>query len=80
MPEVLEGPGGGNTILVVVSLDPVYTQSGWTDLSLGALGVDEPFVVNDLLTGARYEWDGARNYVELRPQEVPAHVFRVARA
>jgi hypothetical protein len=23
-------------------------------------------------------WHGARNYVELRPQEMPAHVFRVS--
>jgi hypothetical protein len=43
-----------NVILVVVNLDPNYTQAGWTDLDLGALGVDssQPFQVHDLLTGA----------------------------
>jgi starch synthase (maltosyl-transferring) len=47
---------------------------------LAALGIDtvQPFEVEDLLTQARYTWRGARNYVELRPQEMPAHVFRVS--
>jgi len=35
--------------------------------------------VHDLRTDARYRWTGARNYVELRPQEMPAHVFLVTR-
>ncbi len=34
-----------------------------------------PFQVHDLLTGARYLWQGARNYVRLDPQRAPAHVF-----
>ena len=35
--------------------------------------------MHDLLGGARYEWHGARNYVELDPFVVPAHIFRVRR-
>ena len=34
---------------------------------------------HDLLTDARYLWSGARNYIELDPARVPAHVFRVRR-
>ena len=68
-----------NIILSVVNLDPHHTQSGWVNLSLEALGLDptEPYQVHDLLTNARYLWHGAQNYVELNPQVIPAHIFRV---
>jgi len=67
-----------NVILVLVNLDPRNRQSGWTTLDLAALGVaGGAFEVHDLLTDARYRWSGARNFVELRPTELPAHVFRV---
>jgi starch synthase (maltosyl-transferring) len=70
-----------NVILVVVNLDPRYTQSGWVELDLGELGLDpdESYQVHDLLTGARHLWQGRRNYVELDPRVVPAHVFRLGR-
>ena len=35
--------------------------------------------MEDLLTGGRYLWFGARNYVSLDPDVVPAHVFRIQR-
>jgi starch synthase (maltosyl-transferring) len=68
-----------NTILTVVNLDSNYTQSGWVELWLEELRLDpqQPFQVHDLLTDARYIWHGARNYVELNPRSVPAHIFRV---
>ncbi len=68
-----------NVILVVVNLDPNYTQAGFTQLDLAILGVDphQPFQVHDLLTGAHYLWNGPRNYVELNPHRMPAHVFRI---
>lgn len=68
-----------NVILVVVNLDPNYTQAGWTDLNLAELGLDlhHPFQVHDLLSGAHYLWHGPRNYVELNPHRMPAHVFRI---
>ena len=70
-----------NVILVVVNLDPNYTQSGWTNLNLDALGIDpqQPYQVSDLLTGANYVWNGAHNYVELNPHRMPAHVLRLQR-
>ncbi len=69
-----------DAILVVVNLDPHHRQSGWTGLDLAALGVEDaehPYQVHDLLTGARYLWHGPRNYVELDPHVVPAHIFQV---
>jgi len=35
--------------------------------------------MHDLLSDARYLWQGSRNYVELNSQIVPAHVFRMRR-
>jgi hypothetical protein len=29
------------------------------------------------LSGGRFTWQGARNFVELDPRHLPAHVFRV---
>jgi len=68
-----------NVILVVVNLDSHYKQTGWVTLPLDSFGVEpgRPFQVHDLLTGARYFWHGPRNYVELDPQAIPAHIFRV---
>jgi starch synthase (maltosyl-transferring) len=72
---------GANTVLVVVNLDPFHVQAGWVDLDLEKLGLTErePFQVFDQLTDRRYLWQGARNYVELSPDNVPAHVLRVLR-
>jgi starch synthase (maltosyl-transferring) len=68
-----------NLIVVVVNLNPHYTHSGFVDLRLDRLGLDQahPYQVHDLLTGARYIWTGARNYVELNPHSTPAHIFKV---
>jgi starch synthase (maltosyl-transferring) len=70
---------GSNVVLVVVNLDPRNPQAGWTALALDALGVadDAAFEIEDLLTDARYRWRGRRNYVELDPRALPAHIFRV---
>ena len=40
---------------------------------------DEPYQVHDLLGDARYTWHGARNFVQLNPQVVPAHILRLRR-
>lgn len=70
-----------NVILTVVNLDPHHIHSGWVQLDLKQLGIEPEhgYQVHDLLTGARYLWRGARNYVELNPQFAPAHIFRVRR-
>lgn len=70
-----------NIILVVVNLNPYYTHSGWVELELQALGLDQEhsYQVHDLLSDSRYLWHGSRNYVEINPHIVPAHIFRVNR-
>jgi starch synthase (maltosyl-transferring) len=72
---------GDNVILVAVNLDPHHVQSAWIELPVDDLGLprDQPFQVHDLLTGARYLWHGTRNFVQLDPQSIPAHIFRVRR-
>jgi starch synthase (maltosyl-transferring) len=72
---------GSNLIVTVVNLDPRHRHSGYLYLPLEQLGVESgaPFQVHELLTGARYIWSGPRNYVELDPASVPAHIFRVRR-
>jgi starch synthase (maltosyl-transferring) len=64
-----------------VNLDSFHTQSGWVYLELDRLHLrpDESFQVLDQLTGMRYLWHGARNYVELSPAKIPAHIFRILR-
>jgi starch synthase (maltosyl-transferring) len=71
----------GNDLVVVVNLDPHRAHESMIELPLGAMGIgaDEPYEVNDLLTGARYAWRGSRNYVKLDPNERVAHLFRVTR-
>jgi starch synthase (maltosyl-transferring) len=68
-------------ILVIVNLDPHYKQSGWVQVPLDdfQLAAHQSFQVHDLLTNARYLWQGTRNYVELDPAALPAHIFKVRR-
>jgi starch synthase (maltosyl-transferring) len=70
-----------NIILVVVNLDPHHAQEGQTMLDLAELGIEarDTFQVHDLLTGARYLWRGAENFVRLDPQQIPAAIFRLRR-
>jgi starch synthase (maltosyl-transferring) len=66
-------------IFVVVNLDPHNRQAGWVTVDVDALhlGTEESYQVHDLLTDARYVWHGSRNFVELNPTVLPAHIFRV---
>jgi starch synthase (maltosyl-transferring) len=70
-----------NAIVVVVNLECFHTQSGWVKLDLEAIGVDadHEFQVHDLLGEGQYMWHGSRNYVELTPESLPAHILRVRR-
>jgi starch synthase (maltosyl-transferring) len=73
-------PDFTNTILVVVNLDNHREETGTLDLNMAALGLPwkGEFEVEDLLTGARFQWHDQWNYVALRP-EVPAHILRIVR-
>ena len=72
-------PGWRNDLLVIVNLDPSRAQETVVTVPLAELGLDPdiPYVVEDLLTGARYSWRGARNYVRLDPNLQPGHIFRL---
>ncbi|QHN04280.1 DUF3416 domain-containing protein [Granulicella sp. WH15] len=74
-------PGFENTILVAVNLDPFNEQAGWIDLDLRQLGIpyNQNFIVEDLLTGTSYTWHDRSNFVALRPEAQPAHVFLIHR-
>lgn len=68
-------------VILVVNLDPHHVQSGWLELPLEELGLEEgrPFQAHDLLGGGRYLWHGRRCYVSLDPASAPAHVLRLRR-
>jgi starch synthase (maltosyl-transferring) len=70
-----------DVIISVVNLDCFHRQGGWLNLDLGSLGLDprHSYQVEDLLGGGRFLWQGTRNYVELIPESLPAHILRVRR-
>jgi len=74
-------PDYSNIIIVVVNLDPHHTQAGWAEMATDKFGLDpdQAFQAHDLLSEARYLWHGRRHYLELNPQIVPAHIFRIRR-
>ena len=71
--------GPGRPILVAVNTNPDRAEETMVHVPLGDLGIgeDEAFVVEDLLTGAKYTWRGVRNYVRLDPAVEPGHLLLV---
>ncbi|MCF8150577.1 MAG: alpha-1,4-glucan--maltose-1-phosphate maltosyltransferase [Burkholderiaceae bacterium] len=72
---------GEETLVMVANLDPHNTQAGWIELPLEELGVlpEASFQAHDLLSGARFLWQGERNFVRLDPQASPLHILRLRR-
>jgi starch synthase (maltosyl-transferring) len=70
---------GGDTILVVVNLDPFNMQHGFIQLPLADWGFEltDTVEVRDLLSPERYFWRGEWNYVRLDPSAAVAHVLHV---
>ena len=68
----------GDVVLTVVNVDPRRTQAGMVTLPLDDLGLprDKSYQAHEVLTGARYTWNGPRNYVEINPWSAPGQVFR----
>ena len=71
-------PDRSNIVLVVANCDPHHVQRGMVNLPLQELGLDtdRPYQAHELLSGARYQWSGPRNYVEINPFSLPAQIFR----
>jgi starch synthase (maltosyl-transferring) len=74
-------PGGEDAVIVVVNLDVHHDHSGWLTLPLEHFGLEpnEQYQVEDLLSGARYIWQGPSNYVALSPHGQSAHILRLKR-
>jgi starch synthase (maltosyl-transferring) len=72
-------PDLANVLLMVVNLDPQHAQAGWVRLPLHELGLQagEPYQLHDLLTEARYLWNGESNFVRLDPNAATAHILRL---
>lgn len=68
-----------NKILTVVNLDVWQTQGAHIRIPLYNLEIqpENTFLVNDLLSGSKYRWQGEWQYVELNPYLMPAHVFKI---
>jgi len=70
-----------NIILVVVSLDPHHTHSGWLKFPVSEFGMHahDSFQVHDLISGAHFLWSDEYNFVEVNPGVMPVHIFKVRR-
>jgi len=70
-----------NITVTIVNIDPRWRQAGWIRLPLKDMEVDprRPFLAHDLLTDEKYIWQGEANYIELDPQVMPGHIFRIYR-
>lgn len=70
-----------NDLIIVVNLDPRAMHETTVEVPIAELGIapDESYEMSDLLTGTRYVWRGARNYVRLDPVERVGHVFKISR-
>ncbi len=67
-----------NELLIIISLDPYYSQQGNIQLPLYELGVHagHNIEVHDLITKSSYHWNNEWNYVELHPT-LPMHIFKI---
>ncbi|MCF8178435.1 MAG: alpha-1,4-glucan--maltose-1-phosphate maltosyltransferase [Sulfuritalea sp.] len=72
---------GDEALVMVANLDPHNAQAGWIELPLEDLGIapDTSFQAHDLISGARFLWQGERNFVRLEPQASPMHILRLRR-
>lgn len=64
--------------LVVVNLDPHYSQKGWVKIPLSKWGISEGHTVRvfDVVTEDSYVWNKEFCFIELHPV-LPFHIFKV---
>ena len=72
-----------DTIIVVINVDPHSMREGEVTLDLDALELDGlspdgTFLVDDLVTGATWNW-GKKNYFRLDAHLEPAHILHIRR-
>jgi starch synthase (maltosyl-transferring) len=70
---------GESRIVMVVNLDAYNKHSTMIHLPLNDIGIpnERSFSVLDLITGESYRWQGSANYVELDPNRLPFHLFKL---
>jgi starch synthase (maltosyl-transferring) len=68
-----------NRILCITNLDGYNRQCGFVKIPLWKIGKNEweSYRVHDLLSGATYIWKGDTNFVELDPNILPFHLFKI---
>lgn len=68
-----------NIILIAVNLDPFDAHGTDIEIPLHDLGLTEQdnFVVEDLLSGAKHLWSGARHHLQIGPDNDQAMILRV---
>jgi starch synthase (maltosyl-transferring) len=64
-------PGGGDSVLTIVNLDPHHMQHGMVDVPVD----EDVFAVTDLLDDARYTWHRGWNYVRFDPEVRQGHIL-----
>ena len=77
-----QAPDPPGRVFVVANTDPHHLQHGHVQVPIWELGIPRgrPYVVEDLLDGARYTWRDDWNYVRLDPAERMAHIFIIREA
>jgi starch synthase (maltosyl-transferring) len=70
----------GDTVVVVINLDPHQPHESVVSLSMPDLGLDwdDTTIVHDELTGGTWRW-GQHNYIRLDPAVTPAHILTLRR-
>jgi starch synthase (maltosyl-transferring) len=71
-------PAGGDTVLVVVTLNAFAAEEATLSLDMAALGMEsyQRFWVRDEISGEEYQW-GQENYVRLDPSRAVAHIVNM---
>jgi len=74
------GPGGGDMILVAVSLDPHNVQAATFELPLWEWKLPDhgSLQIEDLMRGGSSVWTGKLQHMRLDPAELPFAIWRVA--
>ena len=68
-----------NVMMVVVNLDQHTKQAGYIQVPREALGIKNKInlKLHDLITEESYTWTQEWNFVELEPNKMPFHLFKV---
>ncbi len=72
-------PDLSNIILVIVNLDPQTNHSGYVQIPKDVLRLGDKInlKLHDLITEEHYTWTQEWNFVELNPNKMPFHLFKL---